>query len=179
MLISEISELVIGQKTSNFKKNPLPECEVCTVPCSSYTSVRTHRYTHSHTQTQTQTHTHSTHTHTHTHPLPPTHRHTRTHTHTHTHTQSRSFSLLYSGRSLDIICKDKKEFETWTTGIQALMNGFADKDALESYMALVTNNKRRQTKTLQEDKVLVSFSSLGTISRTKVLVQESKFFLSL
>ncbi len=77
---------------------------------------------------------------------------------------------------MDIICKDKKEFETWTTGIQALLNGFSDKEAVESYMAALSqNNKRRQTKSLQEDKVKVSFSSALTINRTKVLVQESEF----
>ena len=32
--------------------------------------------------------------------------------------QSRSFSLLYSDRSLDIVCKDRREFEVWTTGLQ-------------------------------------------------------------
>ena len=32
--------------------------------------------------------------------------------------QNRSFSLLYSGRSLDIVCKDKREYEAWTRGLQ-------------------------------------------------------------
>ena len=32
--------------------------------------------------------------------------------------QNRSFSLLYSGRSLDIVCKDKREYEVWTRGLQ-------------------------------------------------------------
>ena len=91
-----------------------------------------------------------------------------THTYTYSNAQSRSFSLLYSGRSLDIICKDKKEFETWTTGIEALMNGFADRNAVEAYMSSLT--QRRQTRTLKEDKIKVA---LGTM-RTKVVVQESK-----
>ncbi len=76
---------------------------------------------------------------------------------------------------MDIICKDKKEFETWTTGIQALLNGFCDKEAVEAHMTALSSNKRRQTKTMQEDRVKVSFSALGTINRTKVLVQESEF----
>ena len=58
VLISQISEIKLGQKTQNFKRNPLPQFE------------------------------------------------------------SRSFSLIYGGgRSLDIVCKDKKEFQTWTTGL--------------------------------------------------------------
>ena len=57
VLISQISEIKLGQKTQNFKRNPLPQFE------------------------------------------------------------SRSFSLIYGGRSLDIVCKDKKEFLTWTTGL--------------------------------------------------------------
>jgi hypothetical protein len=58
VLISQISEIKLGQKTQNFKRNPLPQFE------------------------------------------------------------SRSFSVLYGGgRSLDIVCKDKKEFQTWTMGL--------------------------------------------------------------
>lgn len=57
VLISQISEIKLGQKTQNFKRNPLPQFE------------------------------------------------------------SRSFSLIYGGRSLDIVCKDRKEFQTWTTGL--------------------------------------------------------------
>ena len=57
VLISQISEIKLGQKTQNFKRNPLPEFE------------------------------------------------------------SRSFSVIYGSRSLDIVCKDKKEFQTWTTGL--------------------------------------------------------------
>lgn len=29
VLISQITELKLGQNTPNFKRNPLPECEVC------------------------------------------------------------------------------------------------------------------------------------------------------
>lgn len=32
--------------------------------------------------------------------------------------QSLSFSLLYSGRSLDLICKDKREYKVWTTALK-------------------------------------------------------------
>lgn len=31
-----------------------------------------------------------------------------------------SFSLLYKDRSLDIVCKDEREFQIWTIGIQYL-----------------------------------------------------------
>ena len=57
VLITQISEIKLGQKTQNFKRNPLPQFESC------------------------------------------------------------SFSLIYGERSLDIVCKDKKEFLTWTTGL--------------------------------------------------------------
>ena len=96
VLISQISEIKLGQKTPNFKRNPLPQFE------------------------------------------------------------SRSFSLIYSGgRSLDIVCKDKREFQTWTTGLmvgvalalhsvltllpvcQALKEGFSDYHSVEQYMSQV------------------------------------------
>ena len=51
------------------------------------------------------------------------------------------------------------------------MNGFSDRNAVEGYMSSLA--KRRQTKTLQEDKIRVA---LGTL-RTKVLVHESKSLL--
>lgn len=35
-----------------------------------------------------------------------------------------SFSLLYSDRSLDIVCKDKKEFDTWTTALKVIVESF-------------------------------------------------------
>lgn len=97
VLISQISEIKVGQKTPNFKRNPLPQFE------------------------------------------------------------TRSFSLIYGGgRSLDIVCKDRKEFQTWTTGLmvgvakcclivcsvivffpQALMEGFSDHQSVEQYMSQV------------------------------------------
>ena len=82
VLISQITELKRGQTTPVFKKNPLPECEVCAgfvwqVLTCTLLSVRVSRSS-----------------------------------------QNRSFSLLYSGRSLDIVCKDKREYEAWTRGLQ-------------------------------------------------------------
>ena len=32
--------------------------------------------------------------------------------------QSTSFSAMYSDRSLDIVCADRREFEVWTTALQ-------------------------------------------------------------
>lgn len=43
-----------------------------------------------------------------------------------------SFSAMYSDRSLDIVCADRREFEVWTTALQALLNGFNDKGAIEA-----------------------------------------------
>ncbi len=77
VLISQIAELRLGQNTPNFKRNPLPECEVGPVRMTSslpYLVILS--------------------------------------------LKARSFSLLYSERSLDIVCKDKREFEVWTTGLQ-------------------------------------------------------------
>ncbi|KAH7440857.1 hypothetical protein KP509_03G014300 [Ceratopteris richardii] len=34
-----------------------------------------------------------------------------------------SFSLIFEGRSLDLICKDKEEAEVWFTGLRALISG--------------------------------------------------------
>lgn len=59
--LSEVTEIVLGQKTPIFQRNRMPEFE-------------------------------------------------RT-----------SFSLVYSGRSLDIICKDSEEFGVWITGLRALI----------------------------------------------------------
>uniref|UniRef100_A0A803MYA4 PH domain-containing protein n=1 Tax=Chenopodium quinoa TaxID=63459 RepID=A0A803MYA4_CHEQI len=35
-----------------------------------------------------------------------------------------SFSLIYSDRSLDVICKDKDEAEVWFTGLKALISRY-------------------------------------------------------
>jgi hypothetical protein len=59
--LKDVREIRLGQKTSVFQKNPVPEYEAL------------------------------------------------------------SFSLIYGGdRTLDIICKDKKEFETWVGGLKSL-----------------------------------------------------------
>lgn len=105
VLVTQITELKLGQKTAVFKKNPLPECE------------------------------------------------------------SRSFSLLYSGRSLDIVCTDKKLYDIWTTGLQALVGGFSDMRSLEEYVSL--QGKRQSGKA--DSKITVA---LGTL-RTKVTVSEN------
>ncbi|KAL9968021.1 hypothetical protein ACROYT_G026346 [Oculina patagonica] len=49
--------------------------------------------------------------------------------------ESMSFSVVYKiGRSLqtmDVVCFDIKQFEVWTSGLQALMSGFNDKKAVD------------------------------------------------
>lgn len=81
VLVSQITEMKLGQTTPNFKRNPLPQCEVITrlhVFVSHVFNILLMIYG----------------------------------------AQALSFSLLYSDRSLDIICKDKREFEMWTSGVK-------------------------------------------------------------
>jgi alpha-tubulin suppressor-like RCC1 family protein len=52
--------------------------------------------------------------------------------------ESFSFSLLYSDRSLDIVCKDRKEYDTWTTGIKALLDGFNDLEAVNEKLKMIS-----------------------------------------
>ncbi|KAK3751866.1 hypothetical protein QZH41_009679, partial [Actinostola sp. cb2023] len=72
-----------------------------------------------------------------------------------------SFSLVYkvsngSSRTLDIVCKSKQEFEVWTTGLQALLSGFNDKQALDSKSLEVA-----ETDQTDGENVKVEFSRLG------------------
>ncbi|XP_066936467.1 uncharacterized protein [Clytia hemisphaerica] len=77
--ISEIKEIIKGQKTKVFEGNPIPEYEAI------------------------------------------------------------SFSIMYSfgnqERSLDIVCKDRAEYDVWTAGLEALRNGFNDLDAVSSKLS--------------------------------------------
>lgn len=43
-----------------------------------------------------------------------------------------SFSLIYKGRSLDLICKDKDEAEVWFVGLKALISGGIYRKKLET-----------------------------------------------
>lgn len=49
--------------------------------------------------------------------------------------ESISFSVMYKvGRTthtLDIVCMDKQQFEVWINGLQALMNGFNDRNSID------------------------------------------------
>ena len=63
---------------------------------------------------------------------------------------------MYSDRSLDIVCADRREFEVWTTALQvsvtaashdlcdlfpqALLNGFTDREAVETAGVKATRN---------------------------------------
>jgi hypothetical protein len=67
-----------------------------------------------------------------------------------------SFSLIYSNRTLDIVCKDKREYKVWTVALKALMEGFTDAEAVLSYMS----HKGRRTKV--EDKIAVHIGTLTT-----------------
>jgi len=51
--------------------------------------------------------------------------------------ESLSFSLIYKcgtlSRSLDIVCKDRTEFDCWTVGLEALLDGFSDTVAVKDF----------------------------------------------
>ncbi|KAK6920855.1 Regulator of chromosome condensation, RCC1, partial [Dillenia turbinata] len=54
-----------------------------------------------------------------------------------------SFSLLYSKRSLDVICKDKEEAEIWLVALRALISGdscFESESLPESYSSDIISN---------------------------------------
>ena len=90
VLISQITGMKLGQTTPNFKRNPLPQCEVMThfyLLCWVFVMCVIEVVSK----------------------FGP---------------QALSFSLLYSDRSLDIICKDKREFEIWTSGIKVHVGGY-------------------------------------------------------
>lgn len=74
VIISQINEIIRGQKTKVFEGNPIPEYEAI------------------------------------------------------------SFSIMYKTgnqeRSLDIVCKDRVEYDIWTAGLEALRNGFEDVDGI-------------------------------------------------
>lgn len=49
--------------------------------------------------------------------------------------ESMSFSVVYkiarSLQTIDVVCFDKQQFDTWTSGLQALMSGFNDRKAID------------------------------------------------
>ena len=42
--------------------------------------------------------------------------------------QALSFSAMYSDRSLDIVCADRREFDVWTTALQVGVTILASHD---------------------------------------------------
>ncbi|XP_057294266.1 uncharacterized protein LOC130622774 [Hydractinia symbiolongicarpus] len=58
-----------------------------------------------------------------------------------------SFSVLYKQanvqRSLDIVCKDRTEYDTWTVGLQALLDGFDDIDGVKNIVDAVTEESNK------------------------------------
>lgn len=72
-----------------------------------------------------------------------------------------SFSLIYArDRSLDLVCKDKREFEVWISGIEALRKGQVSPQDLEAI--------RSSIKAEGGDKVQVVFDNYFT----KVVIKE-------
>ena len=82
-----------------------------------------------------------------------------------------SFSLIYTDRTLDIVCKDKLEFEIWVTGLKSLTVGAADQLKKEKLEA--TGSKGSLTRVQSEgDRLSISFKG----SQTIVSKREGKFF---
>eukprot|EP00794_Sanderia_malayensis_P003524 gene3523-4025_t len=56
--------------------------------------------------------------------------------------ESLSFSLIYKQgpitRTLDIVCKDRAEFDIWTVGLDALLDGFSDISAVTDFAEKVS-----------------------------------------
>ncbi|XP_065185533.1 uncharacterized protein LOC135816092 [Sycon ciliatum] len=72
-----------------------------------------------------------------------------------------SFSVMMERRSLDIVCKDQREYEAWTRGLEALLGGYKDVDAVMSVY-----NKHQRVSQLK-----VAYDSHG---QAKIAVQEDK-----
>lgn len=81
--------------------------------------------------------------------------------------ESISFSVLYKiGRSLhsiDIVCFDKQQFDVWTVGIQALIDGFNDKKSIDDLYVNGKFNDETDYKTPQgaEEIPMSTFGSGG------------------
>ena len=96
VLISQITEIKLGQVTPVFLKNPIPHCEVSTLHIMPVLCMYVHFL--------------------------------------HYFLKAVSFSLLYSDRSLDIVCKDKKEFDTWTTALKVMAQSLIHIDKELTYI---------------------------------------------
>jgi hypothetical protein len=66
--------------------------------------------------------------------------------------ESTSFSLIYSDRTLDIICKDKREFDVWVTGLKSL--------TIDPQQIDLTDDSHLMT---EEEKIIVTFKGSTTI----------------
>eukprot|EP01094_Clydonella_sp_ATCC50884_P028437 TRINITY_DN8529_c0_g1_i1.p1 TRINITY_DN8529_c0_g1~~TRINITY_DN8529_c0_g1_i1.p1 ORF type:complete len:632 (+),score=133.57 TRINITY_DN8529_c0_g1_i1:274-1896(+) len=67
-----------------------------------------------------------------------------------------SFSLIYADRSLDIVCKDKEEFDVWVTGLRTLA---FEPETVESLLA----DKDRLIASAESDQLSVKFRGNTTI----------------
>lgn len=75
-----------------------------------------------------------------------------------------SFSLLYENRTLDIVCKDKKEFITWVTGITYLLSKSNQSNELQVQSLEKKNSSNfnlLQTYAEESKKFKESFSQIG------------------
>ena len=63
-----------------------------------------------------------------------------------------SFSLIYDDRTLDIVCKDKLEFNIWVTGLRSLT---VDQVELDT--------EKLQRAAVQGDRLQISFKGSQTI----------------
>lgn len=70
-----------------------------------------------------------------------------------------SFSLLYKQgnllRSLDIVCKDRTEYDFWTVGMEALIIGFDDVDGIGSF------SKTMSSEDISSSKLSLEFGLIG------------------
>ena len=75
--------------------------------------------------------------------------------------EGRSFSVMYKEkesnvlRSLDIVCKDRNEYEMWSSGLEALINGFHDVDGVHNMMDSVVVAESKINFDLHGNQILV------------------------
>ena len=76
--------------------------------------------------------------------------------------EDKSFSVLYKEassntlRSLDIVCKDRAEYDLWTTGLDALLNGFDDVEGVHNIIGDVVEMTSKVSFDLVGDRVYVN-----------------------
>lgn len=76
--------------------------------------------------------------------------------------ESLSFSLLYGDRTLDIVCKEKREYEVWTTALGILLSK-KDRDNYQALQKSLESFQEKKRSTASYDKLSIS---VGTIKTT-------------